>query len=57
MVVVAVGLGRGRSGATLTERAASGAGEEMAERGEWLGGGLVLGALSLSLVIVRRKWK
>jgi len=48
MVVVAVGLGRGRSGATLAERAASGAGEEMAERGEWLGGGLVLGALSLS---------
>ena len=49
MVAAAVGLGGGRSGATLTERAASGAGEEMAERGEWPVGGLVLGALSLSL--------
>jgi hypothetical protein len=48
MVAAAMGLGGGRSGATLTERAASGAGEEMAERGEWPGGGLVLGALSLS---------
>jgi hypothetical protein len=59
MVAAAVGLGGGRSGATLTERAASGAGEEMAERGEWPVGGLVLGALSLSLslVLVRRKWK
>jgi len=55
MVAAAVGLGGGRSGATLTKRAASGAGEEMAERGEWPGGGLVLGALSL--VLVRRKWK
>jgi hypothetical protein len=57
MVAAAVGLGGGRSGATLTERAASGAGEEMAERGEWPGGRLVLGALSFSLILVRRKWK
>ena len=49
MVAAVVGLGGGRSGATLTERAASGAGEERAERGEWPVGGLVLGALSLSL--------
>jgi len=55
MVAAAVGLGGGRSGATLTKRATSGAGEEMAERGEWPGEGLVLGALSL--VLVRRKWK
>jgi len=50
MVAAAVGLGGGRSGATLIERAALGAREEMAERGEWLGGGLVLGALSLSFL-------
>ena len=50
MVAAVVGLGGGRSGATLTERAASGAGEEMAERGEWPVGGLVFGcSLSLSL--------
>ena len=48
MVATAVGLGGGRFEATLTERATSGVGEEMAERGEWPGGGLVLGALSLS---------
>jgi hypothetical protein len=35
MVVATVGLGGGRSGATLTERATSGAGEEMAG-GLWL---------------------
>ena len=35
MVAVVVGLGGGRSGAKLTERAASGAGEEMAG-GLWL---------------------
>jgi len=48
MVTAAVGLSRGRSGATLTERASSSAEEEMVERGEWPGGGLVLGALSFS---------
>jgi len=35
MVAATVGLGGGRSGATLTERATSGAGEEMAG-GLWL---------------------
>jgi len=50
------GLGGGWSEATLTERAASGAGEEMAERRECQDGNWFW-VLSLSLVLVRRKWK
>ena len=54
MVAAAVRLGGGWSEATLTERAASGAGEEMAEIGECQEGDWFW---VLSLVLVRRKWK
>nr|TKR98207.1 hypothetical protein D5086_0000205670 [Populus alba] len=57
MVATVVGLGGGWSEATLTKRAASSVREELAKRGEWPEGGLVLGALSLSPVLVRKKWK
>jgi len=51
-----VGFGGGRSGATLTERAASGAWKKWPregndQEGDWFW------VLSLSLVLVRRKWK
>jgi len=56
MVAAAVGFGGGRSGATSIERAASGAGKKWpregnGQEGDWFW------VLSLSLVLVRRKWK